>query len=807
MKKAVIWALIFTMLAGMLTTGAGAAEDLTHAMIFVDQGEKTLYEVIVRDGDLCFSGEDLAKLSGYDYTNDGSEAQFTRGSKAVRVVMNGPTLYFDGHGKPLKTELSNTVIYSKSQDKYYFSGSELLPWLNVTCGEKDGVLFVAADAVSYWDIIGDFNSSDFSFNYAETCKELGIGGKWAKASAYILENGLNMLWDLVYIAPGYTIGSERDYLDIFDDMMMDESSSVYAVQKTLETTSKFKSLLELTEKHSGTEGLPDSLQLFRAYSKTADAFAKIGEYACYFQSFCNDNTLKINQLETLSSSSESDNYPEQIWHAAATTKTNYTDRWAGFVNRLMFDVGDKSLEILVAAATGGTVLEKLLSLLEVASDVTPDWKEGLSRITDYDVLADYALKIHKNSIFDSQLNITNSISSAVVYLYSCESNYRAMADYALQKCSNRTAAKKYSALADEAEKWQGYFLSVFPAAENDSYEYNAPDGSKIVLGIRLKTEYTAELLDMFSRVETFLEDAVPPEGTDNSVCREKYIEFLRSFKWLEDADFDYSQVDRADYEIMGWGSYYFHDADCDGTEELIIIAGTSMADSDCMVYSCVNGDIVFYGSVSCGYYSEPYGNAEKIGLVLTGAHGGLGYDTYLDVTSAGVREIHTDEYNYERADYVSTIPEGWNKLEGMYISDLFDGAADGGTDEGERGAEFLVDCLGGRITITLPGSWYEHFLIEEGEMGFSVYNKENHDANSGMGFLFSVTLSGHQSEEEFESVGYPDARIVGTWPGGLIVAMLPTDVQFDSNNDALTNIYMSMSADVDGVLDTVTLNE
>jgi len=57
-----------------------------------------------------------------------------------------------------------------------------------------------------------------------------------------------------------------------------------------------------------------------------------------------------------------------------------------------------------------------------------------------------------------------------------------------------------------------------------------------------------------------------------------------------------------------------------------------------------------------------------------------------------------------------------------------------------------------------------------------------------------------------EAQGYPDARCVGSWPGGILVAMLPTDVQFVENDDALMELYMTMSADVEGILDTISLN-
>ena len=133
-----------------------------------------------------------------------------------------------------------------------------------------------------------------------------------------------------------------------------------------------------------------------------------------------------------------------------------------------------------------------------------------------------------------------------------------------------------------------------------------------------------------------------------------------------------------------------------------------------------------------------------------------------------------------------------------------------GVEEGD--SEFPVDdtieadCLGGRLTLTLPGTWLGHFLAVEGEQSVSFYNKENHEADESTGLLFTVVLSDCQSEKELEAAGYPDYRNLGRWEGGLVIALLPSDVQFSETNSALEDAYLSMNNDINIVLITLTIN-
>lgn len=56
-------------------------------------------------------------------------------------------------------------------NEFYFSASELLPWLNVECYEQDGVLYVVSDALSFWEVLEGFTYQDYIRWDSETTVE------------------------------------------------------------------------------------------------------------------------------------------------------------------------------------------------------------------------------------------------------------------------------------------------------------------------------------------------------------------------------------------------------------------------------------------------------------------------------------------------------------------------------------------------------------------------------------------------------------------------------------------------------------
>lgn len=99
--------------------------------------------------------------------------------------------------------------------------------------------------------------------------------------------------------------------------------------------------------------------------------------------------------------------------------------------------------------------------------------------------------------------------------------------------------------------------------------------------------------------------------------------------------------------------------------------------------------------------------------------------------------------------------------------------------------------------IELPGYWAGHYNAESGSNYYHFYNIENADAGYG-GSLFSIEMYGKDGEWEY----LPSYRFLGEKDGIYYVATFPTDVQFDTNNQEITNLYYEMREDIDTILET-----
>lgn len=533
----------------------------------------------------------------------------------------------------------------------------------------------------------------------------------------------------------------------------------------------------------------------------------------------------------------------------------------------LLDAGEYIVGITQVTQTYATALERVLSAGDFSSGLGT--LEKIARGTIYDqgrsVLGDYRLYVEQNlpgaiargsaalletvaenmtlSVLETALlGEAKLLSGILTYTSTYFSGtvvkndaVRNMTMYTqiqslFQDCYNTTAAGRID--ADAALLMKSAALMYLKSAWHSVGAYSFDTGSESLVDILRNSpgtptgrllglirgemlalaEFPAEMFVFIENKTVFSSDTFSHTYSTGNPAQyhELFLEFLRSLEWLSSASFDISGIPLDDYERLQWGYYYFHDVDQNGTDDLVIVAGTTIADACCMVFTGRDGFINSCGTVDCAFGLSVFASGDATGLILSEAHGGLGYDSYLDIADGALTVLKTEEYNYERAGYVSGIPSGWTQLEGSEIGSLFSGdvyAGEEGDSEFPVDDTIEVDCLGGRLTLTLPGTWLGHFLTVEGEQSVSFYNKENREADESTGLLFTVILSDYQSEKELEAAGYPDYRNLGRWKGGLIVALLPSDMPFSDHDLALVDIYVSIAGDVETVLNTVKLND
>lgn len=506
MKRMMALFLIAALVIGVFPVDTYAAETEFINIIIEHNGMDKQIAVIESGADLLFSGETLAELGGFEYRIEGSNAYFIRGMKVIRVDLKGNRLYpYENH---LKVGTVNFIENVQVVDGvYYFPGTEMLPWLNVTCYLDNGELNIKTDEVSIWEVIPDFTPDEVAFDFVKCCKELGINSKYLKARAYVHDEGLSgVFFDMIPV-----IGENLDYYELFEDILQDQTSSQKSAEELLDSADSASYWMDIAEDFEVSEDIPDE---FRMFGEVADFLSNNGvsfsyELAMYIKSFYQHDESVLMALNSMEVNAFLYGLPDTASTALAAIRENYSNYYAGIEQKMMLAIGDTALDGLSDATTGlFSVAIKLLGLAEVTS---PDWAEGVNRISSYDVIAEYCLNAYQEMTDHTWMSSVGDLRGlAYMYLYACEQNWRAMADYAAEQ-GKIDLVNKYEAIADTAEAWQGKFVETCPAQQNDSHEYGTDAGN-------MKQAYTDSLKEMFTNLAK-LPDILNQEA--------EYVEFLQ----------------------------------------------------------------------------------------------------------------------------------------------------------------------------------------------------------------------------------------------------------------------------------------
>lgn len=101
-----------------------------------------------------------------------------------------------------------------------------------------------------------------------------------------------------------------------------------------------------------------------------------------------------------------------------------------------------------------------------------------------------------------------------------------------------------------------------------------------------------------------------------------------------------------------------------------------------------------------------------------------------------------------------------------------------------------------KIKLYVPTAWTGQYLLQEGKFDGTYYitisSKLNYDRGFG-GNVVSIMLTNYKTESE---IRYPCYEVVGKWSGGLVIAVYPTDVQWDTRSTQCGNEYRMLEADI-----------
>ena len=442
--------------------------------------------------ELMFSGEDLAAFGGYTYHIEGNNAFFTRGAKTIRVNMSRSSLVpYDGtdYSEHNKNIVLNTPVY-EDEGIYYFPGSQLLPWLSVNCSVENGKLCILTDAVSIWDLVDKFNPEDYSFDFIKCCEELGENSKWVKALAGLQGFGIETIFGWL---PSFGNNSkeEHDYYDIFEDMLQDQTCTQTSVDELMEDADKISEWMDWAEAMQVAGELPDEMKVIGAISEVISSapMELSTELGLYLATIDLDNSEKLNALRFIVTSGY--DFPDEMEAAAYTIYLEYSDRILGILGKGM-DVLYEALKDL-AGDCANDAFKMVMALIEFPGLVEADCAQGIRRVDYYATIAECTAKEYENyKEVISDIGIQNTRSSAYLYLYSVEQNWRTMSEYAKENGEYELAAE-YGTYADSAELMASMFLMSAYSQLNDSPQYAAAEP-------RRKQGYTDKLKEMFSAV-------------------------------------------------------------------------------------------------------------------------------------------------------------------------------------------------------------------------------------------------------------------------------------------------------------------
>lgn len=510
MKRVIALLLAMILFTGILPIDAAATEqEFVNVQLILD-GKLRQYKVIESGSELMFSGEDLAAMGGYEYRIEQGSAYFTRGMKTLRVDLEASRLYpFEDIALISKINMAEKV--REVDGVYYFPGSEILPWLNVVCFVIDGQLNICKDEVSIWEIIPVFAPEEFEFDFTACCKELGVNGKYLKARAYLQDEGLTgMFFDIIPV-----VGDTLDYYDLFEDIVQDQSAAEEETEDLLEDSEDVSYWMEIAEDFEVIEDLPDELRLFGEVANflSNNAVSFSFEMATYVKNFSlnHENILAAFRSMDLNSGIYEIQLPWAAESALMDIQKNYSDYYAGIEYKMVRAIGETAFEGLTSVPSG--LYQAAIKLVGFTEATAPDWAEGINRISSYDTIAEYCIRTYEEMTDHTWMSsIKDMCGLAYMYLYSCEQNWNAMADYAIKEGKLDLAAE-YRAMAESTEEWQRKFMEAVPAAMNDSHEYEVVDGS-------MKQGYTDKLTRMFGDVE---------KQPDLLSQEEKYIDFLQDY--------------------------------------------------------------------------------------------------------------------------------------------------------------------------------------------------------------------------------------------------------------------------------------
>ena len=253
----------------------------TGTVVISDTQQQGTYDILYDGLDIYLQAADFEKITRYTYQETEEAVAYTLGQKTLAISKSGkhtvqiPALgVYENYGLTLKGIV-------QSGGKTYISVSELLPWLNVSVSEKDGILIVVPDDISFWEVCADLNSSKDLFNLSKDFGDSAISKTGLAAMlTYNMVTSLK-IDNVLDNAPTDAVISS--YEKIYVDMATDETllsgeanafvNKIYTANNNIDTVEKVFGVNEGAFHNKATQtlleqGMTDEWQAFEDFAAT-----------------------------------------------------------------------------------------------------------------------------------------------------------------------------------------------------------------------------------------------------------------------------------------------------------------------------------------------------------------------------------------------------------------------------------------------------------------------------------------------------------------------------------------------------------
>ena len=482
-KRISAFFLILAIVFCMIPATAFAAQ-LTPTTINVLYDGITHETQVYRCGDdLYFSADDLYAYTYYEYDNNGKKATFTRGAKKIIIDLKDDAFTVESAGTHINRDWTNAPVQIDGQ--WYFSGAELLPWLNVTCGTNHGALVIVPDAYSFWDIYAELDYFSFCIDYSTVCMELAWDSKVVKALKFTDDHLGKTIMEGINIEDEYG-GSAEDYYDLFEGFLLDKSRTAAAAEQIHDYYDLGLDVMGVL--------FPGCSDLFKAMSIYNDGSLYASNYAAFTQ----DDSNKMDAIHTVFSS----NYgTQQLNDGANLTILAYESWWSNILTNLVLDLDDHLIDFIKDKITSGIPMaDALLLAVDVATKEQQSLNKRIKLMAP--TLNLYGLG---SGLLDGEhsahvVSLEASEQKLVIGLYAAAENAQTLADYCKDK-ELYNLADKYAAQAKNALAWIEAVNAASLCLANDSIHYYNENGEPDQ--DVYKDAYTDSLLKLFGKLDQY----------------------------------------------------------------------------------------------------------------------------------------------------------------------------------------------------------------------------------------------------------------------------------------------------------------